>query len=344
VSALLAPLRNLWQAWWHNRRPRSDVWQLTQRNIYILPTQAGCIFGLTLLTLLIASINYQLNLGYVLTFLLAGAAVVSMHTTHNTLRGLSLHLKPVSPVFAQEVAMLEVVLVNAKKARYGLALKVQAAADTTRVWVDVPAQSQACAHVSWLATQRGRHAVPTLALETRFPLGLFRAWTVWRPAAELLVYPELEHPRPALPASYAENSSGSRQRQGAGSEFEGVRGYRRGDALKLVIWKKAAQAQASGSDLVVRDATTVASQQLWLHWQLTPGLPTEQRLSRLAAWVVAAAANANDYGLSLPGVLITPGQGEVHRHSCLEALALYAPGVANESVQPRVNPRLNRQE
>jgi len=29
-----------------------------------------------------------LNLGYVLTFLLAGAGFVSMHLTHNTLRGL----------------------------------------------------------------------------------------------------------------------------------------------------------------------------------------------------------------------------------------------------------------
>ena len=50
--------------------------------------------------LLVASINYQLNLGYVLTFLLAGSGVVSMHLTHATLRGLTLHLKPVAPVFA----------------------------------------------------------------------------------------------------------------------------------------------------------------------------------------------------------------------------------------------------
>ena len=45
-----------------------------------------------LLVLLLASINYQLNLGYVLTFLLAGSGVVSMHLTHATLRGLTLRL------------------------------------------------------------------------------------------------------------------------------------------------------------------------------------------------------------------------------------------------------------
>ena len=54
---------------------------LTQGNVYILPTRAGWMFALTLLVLLLASINYQLNLGYVLTFLLAGSGVVSMHVT-----------------------------------------------------------------------------------------------------------------------------------------------------------------------------------------------------------------------------------------------------------------------
>ena len=33
--------------------------------------------------LLLASINYQLNLGYILTFLLAGSGIVSMHVTHS---------------------------------------------------------------------------------------------------------------------------------------------------------------------------------------------------------------------------------------------------------------------
>ena len=53
-----------------------------------------------------ASINYQLNLGYLLTFLLAGSGVVGMHVTHGTLRGLTLHLLPPAPVFAGASAPL----------------------------------------------------------------------------------------------------------------------------------------------------------------------------------------------------------------------------------------------
>jgi hypothetical protein len=70
------------------RGRRSDTLELTQRNVYIVPTRAGWMLGATLLVLLVASINYQLNLGYLLTFLLAGSVAVGMHVCHATLRGL----------------------------------------------------------------------------------------------------------------------------------------------------------------------------------------------------------------------------------------------------------------
>ena len=79
-------LRQRVRDWWQARHPRTDSWTLTQRNIYILPTRAGFMFAAVLVVMLLATINYQLNLGYVLTFLLAGAGFVSMHLTHNTLR------------------------------------------------------------------------------------------------------------------------------------------------------------------------------------------------------------------------------------------------------------------
>ena len=100
-------LRRRFQRWVQARQPRSDTLLLTQRNVYILPTRPGFMLGATLLVLLVASINYQLNLGYVLTFLLAGSGVVSMHITHATLRGLTLHLKPVAPVFVGDAVLLD---------------------------------------------------------------------------------------------------------------------------------------------------------------------------------------------------------------------------------------------
>ena len=316
-------VRRRFRAWWQSRLPRSDTLLLTQRNIYILPTPAGLMFAATLLVLLLASINYQLNLGYVLTFLLAGSGVVSMHVTHNTLRTLTLRLRAPAPVFAGEPALLEAVLTSPDDARFGVGLRLVDADASTLTWIDVPAQGQASAQVSFVPTQRGLRPLPTLSIETRFPLGLFRAWAIWRPASQLLVFPALERPSAPLPPARAVSGGMARGRSTQGGEVEGVRSYRRGDPLKLVYWKKAAKTLASGGDLVSRDTASAVHQQLWLDWQACSGLDPEARLSRLAAWVVAAQRAGAEYGLGLPGQGIEPGEGEAHRRRCLEALALW---------------------
>ena len=236
-------LRGRFQAWMQSRQPRSDTLLLTQRNVYILPARAGWMFGLTLVVLLLASINYQLNLGYVLTFLLAGSGVVSMHLTHATLRGLTLHLKPVAPVFAGEPAVFDLVLTSPGAARFGIGLRVAGAPDSTLGWIDVPALGQAHAQISFVPPARGRFEVPTLGVETRIPLGLFRVWAVWRPVAQLLVYPRPETPAAPLPPARAVPGGPQHPSRSAdGGEVEGVRAYRRGDPMRMIAWKKAAKA------------------------------------------------------------------------------------------------------
>jgi len=311
------------RAWWQARLRKTDTVLLTQRNIYILPTKAGLLFAGTLLTLLVASINYQLNLGYVLTFLLAGSGIVSMQLTHNTLRGLTLHLKPMTPVFAGDAAGMEIVLSSPSGARHGIGLRIESADVSTLTWVDVPSGAQATAHVSFVPASRGRHELPTLSAETRFPLGFFRAWTVWRPAAQVLVYPKPERPAAPMPSARATPGGPAQSRRTQGAEVEGVRAYQRGDPLKLVFWKKAAKALEAGGDLVSRDTSASAQHELWLDWQACGTLAPEDRLSRLAAWVVTADRAGVNYGLKLPGVDVPRDHGEAHRRSCLEALALW---------------------
>ncbi len=316
-------VRARFRHWWQARLPRTDTQLLTQGNVYILPTRAGWLFGLTLIVLLLASINYQLNLGYVLTFLLAGSGVVSMHLTHGTLRGLTLHLRPVAASFAGAPAVLDIVMTSPSTARFGIGLRLLDAPVSTLAWTDVPGGGQATAQVSFVPAARGRHDVPTLSVETRFPLGLFRAWTVWRPAARLLVYPQLEANAPALPAAQPIAGGSTQSRSSDGGEVEGVRAYRRGDPLKLVAWKKAAQALETGAELVSRDTSVASRRELWLDWAACGSLPAEARLSRLAAWTLAADRADADYGLRLPGHDIPPGDGAAQRSRCLEALALW---------------------
>src|SRR5213075_2689873 len=107
------------------RLPLSDTMTLTQRNVYILPTRPGFMMLATLLVLVIASINYQLNLGYLLTFLLTGCGVVGMHVCHGTLRGLTMNLSTPDPQFAGVSATLRITLINERKSiRHGIGLAV----------------------------------------------------------------------------------------------------------------------------------------------------------------------------------------------------------------------------
>jgi len=317
----LAPVRRRFQAWFQSRLPLRDSITLTQRNVYILPTRPGFMLGFTLLLLLVASINYQLNLGYLMTFLLAGAAVVGMHIGHGTLRGTTMNLSSPAPQFAGGTVLIPVQLINSRRSvRHGIGLSVLGSEHWA--WTDVPALGSASVQVACQALQRGVHRLPALTAETRFPLGTFRVWTVWRPAAEMVIYPAPEPHAPPLPPGEPRSSGVTVTQLSQRGEFDGVRVYRRGDPLRLVVWKKAARALAGGGgELVSRDTQQAQRYELWLDFKQTGLAPTEARLSRLCAWVLQAERLGLDYGLRLPGVEISPGSGAAQQRQCLEALA-----------------------
>ena len=317
----MASPRMWFRRWWQSRLPHTDTWVLGQRNIYIVPTKAGFIFAATLLLMMLASINYQLNLGFALTFLLAGAGLVSMHMTHSTLRGLTLHLRPANAVFAGDPALLEVVITNPGSERHALALHFEDRGTHGRAfaWSDVPEQGQASVRVSLVPPRRGWHPVPPMVVETVFPLGLFRAWTVWRPAGRVLAWPRPEPAPPPLPTAASVLGEARTTRRSSGSELDGVRPWRRGDSMRQVAWKKVARS----GELVSRETAGTAQHELWLEWASAHGADTELRLSRLAAWVIRAEREGLVWGLRLPGQDLAPAQGEAQRRNALDRLALW---------------------
>jgi len=303
--------------WLEQRLPLRDSMTLTQRNVYILPTGPGLMLAATLLLLLLTSINYQLNLGYLLTFLLAGSAIVGMHVSHGTLRGLTMNLIAPEPQFAGSSAPIGIYLQSRRRTiRYGVGLSVLHSGHW--LWVDLPAQGSSTVHIAFKPTRRGLHLVPTLTAETRYPLGTFRVWTIWRPAAKVLVYPRPETFPPALPTGQARADGAASAHLSSSGEYDGVRAYRRGDPLKLIVWKKFAKAE----QLVSRDAQQVQHTELWLDREHSGSNDPEQQLSRLCAWVLQAEQQGVDYGLRLGSLQISPGCGEPHKKRCLEALAL----------------------
>lgn len=290
---------------------------LNQRRVFVLPTRAGLAFGVTVVLLLVGSINYFLSLGYVLTFLLAGLAVVSIiHTFRNLVR-LEIAAGRCEPVFAGATASFPLRLANARgDPRLGLRLS---AAEVTPVRLDVPAHGSAEACVAVPAPERGWRTLGCLTLETTFPLGLVRAWSYVHPDMRCLIYPRPEQSPPPLPRGNL--GAHSRRSAEAGSDdFAGLRAHQPADSPRHVAWKIAARE----GPLLTKTFSAQAGGEVRLDWAtLPPGLDVEARLSRLTAWVLAAHTQQVPFSLALPGVRQASGKGETHVRRCLRSLALY---------------------
>ena len=340
MAAVTSRLRQRWSDWWEARLPRQDQLRLTQRNLYILPTRAGWGFAAVVSVLLLASINEQINLGYALAFLLGGTGLAALYQTHANLQGIALSLGNPASVHAGQAIQLPVTLTNQHRrlTRCALAISPASAAEGEQAppqFTDLPPEQDACVVLDIAARQRGRQALPRLVIETRYPLGLFRAWSYWRPLSQVLVWPALDPHAPALPPQdtpAADNTSAHPARQGQDLP-EGLRDYRRGDPVRWIAWKKSSLTLASGAGLITREPASSQVPDRWLDLEHSPGLSglnTEQRLSRLASWLIEAEQEASAlgraYGLRLPSRAIACGSGPAHLRTCLDALATWPEG------------------
>lgn len=291
---------------------------LGQRRIFIVPTSAGALFALVLLVMLIGAINYNLALGHALVFLLAGLGIVAMVHTFRNLVALRLTPGRAEPVFAGETAQFVMLVDNPRnEARRALEISFDRQAGNC---FDIGACAKIPVTVPYRTHKRGWLVPGRMTLSTRFPLGLFYAWSYPHPKLACLVYPQ---PLPtSLPATSPAAARGVPSADSGQEDFIGLRQWQAGDPLRHIAWKAVAR-DAGHRPLLVKQFGGTVTESLWLDWSQTGSDDTETRLSILAAWVLAADNLGLRYGLRLPANEIAPGQGEAHRTACLEALALH---------------------
>ncbi len=310
-----AALRN----WFYGfKPPERGTIVLNHRRVYIVPTRMGWVFGATVAVLLVGSINYALQLGFGLTFLVAGMGLAGMVHTARNLGGLAIAPGRVEPVFAGEPAQFRLHFDN-RSAHDRPAILSRQLASGSQIVTDVPARAAAEVVLAVPSQRRGWMPLERVMLETRFPLGFFRAWSYIEPEQRALVYPRPE--RAPLPPVSPDAEAGAARAQAAGNDdFSGLRAYQPSDSPRHVAWKAVARAEK----MLTKQFTGESSAELWLDWERMPGgLGVEARLSRLTGWVLEAERAGVRYGLRLPGREIEPARGDEHRAQCLAALALH---------------------
>jgi uncharacterized protein (DUF58 family) len=303
---------------WIRRRQGTDVLPVTlqRRRLYILPTRAGLAFGALLLLMLIAGLNYANSLALLVTFLLAGLALVAMHTCHRNLLGLTVAELSSQDSFAGEHAELRLRLGNGSaQLRPGLEIDGLGVAP---VAATAPANGEVVVSLRIAAPRRGLLPIGRLRIMSTWPFGLFRAWTWLHLAHAVTVYPRPAGQRPMPMAAGSDHGTAPRE-CGDIDEWATLRPFRDGDSPRQVAWK----AYARGAPLLVKEYTASGSAERLFDFAALAGLDTEQRLSQLARWIVNCAADGAGFGLRLPQQLIGLDQGMAHRQRCLRALALF---------------------
>jgi len=295
--------------------PESAPVTLVQRRIFILPTRQGYTFAFTMLILLIASINYALSLGFVLTFTLVSMAGVAMLHTWRNLAHLKLRPGRCDPVFAGETAHFGVTVETPAQTRFAIAMRRKG---DEPVYADVVPGETAALFLPIATPRRGLARCGRVEVFTRYPVGLFHAWSYVDFSLQVIVYPKPD-PAAGIPPAQSRSATEEGIPVVGDEEFNMLRSYRPGDAPKLIAWKALAREQG----LLTKEFSAMASSELWIDWDEARAADVEHRLSILAHWVVQAERFGQSYGLRIPGVRIPPARGEAHRTRCLEALALF---------------------
>jgi len=319
---VLAALRQRFKAWLFRPRIEHGIITLTQRRIFIIPTKQGFTLAFVLVLMLLGDINYNLSLGYVLTFVLTMMAVMSMLHAFRNLAHLEIRAGRADAVFSGEIAQFLLHFNNRSRlSRYQLCL-VQSgesfwAYRHTPLRFDAPTLHDTEIALPVPATQRGWLQTGRLTLYTEFPLGLFYAWSYLHFDTRCLVYPK---PLSDAPLPFGNSPDGTGKRSIAGDDdFAGLRKYVAGDALPRIAWK----AYARERGLQVKQFTTPLGEELWLDLSAAQDRSEEEKLARMTRWVLDAEAQGLRYGLRLPDGELPSNNGIAHRDECLRRIALF---------------------
>ncbi len=306
--------------WLDRRIPSSSQITLTQRRIFILPTRAGVGFVAMSVGLLLAGINYENNMLFALAFVIVGLFLISILHTYTNLAGLNLKHLGADAVFNGHHAEFRFVLSRAGDREYhSIALGWPESDRAIASLVD-DQKSQVSLFVP--VVKRGLMKMGRLKVESRYPLGIFRAWTWLDFNASCLVYPNPVATADPTPTTTDAHDSGNYLLTHGNEEFAGFADYQPGDSLNQISWRNVAR----GLPAMTEQYQSAADRRLWIEWRDEDRSRVEQALSRMCFQVLQADSSRVEYGLRLPGTELTPAAGSSHRLRALESLALFQTG------------------
>ena len=297
------------------RGPLQPPFELGYRQIFIIPSWFGIGFGILILLMTLAALNYNNNLALILSYLLLAIYLLVSSLGYRNLRGIKLFPAISEGVFAGETATFKIRIESPAMQRFALECWQDECCDQVSINLD----KDATLVIRKTTTKRGQLSLGPWKLQSFWPFGFYRVWSWIMPADKCLVYPSPADNPPPLPHAGKLHSLSSKQQRGDDDELNGLREYVGGDPLNRIAWRSSARAD----HLITRETESQQGDQVVLDWESLDGQSIESRLSILTAWALQAEQLNFEWSLKLPQIELSHGKGPEHLHQALAQLALF---------------------
>ncbi len=335
------------ERWLSKRVPGNYEHELSNRNIFIMPTRFGFAYLFFDVLLFLLGTNYQNNTILLLSYLLASLFItVMMHSFYN-LSQLTFSSSAKQFTFAKQQAYFPITI-KAKKTHFNLnfqhiiknlpSLKKAQSQKTQSQKVNIE-QCNTGEHqvvLPYLADNRGVHQLGRVKVFSEYSLGLFITWAMLDFSHQLVVFPQPKKLRSNhnylsdlndTPKSQSNNYLAS-----AGiDDFSELKNYIVGESQARIAWKQLARGQGKLSKHYQNQQGSLR----WLKLSNMPNIDIEAQLSCLCFLILEYSKSEHDFGLLLDANLssitnnknqphmlkIVPSSGYQHQQNCLIALA-----------------------
>lgn len=293
---------------------------MRENRIYIIPTGRGLLFLAMVVVLILTAATYNNNLIFILAFFLFSMFIVSMLQTHYNLRAVRLEFARAEEGFEGDGIGLHFYLLQRRPGQKQ-AIWLRSRSKQFKTLSNAPenlnpSEMSKAIKIDVLAWKRGAYALPEVVIETFFPLGIFRAWKIFRLHGEIVVYPKPKGLTSLLPRPYDTGDAEMGLRAGPDGDFGELKPYRAGESYHQIAWKHYART----GDLYTKLHWGSEDKHYLIPWR-AQGKNFESGLSQMSAWVQQAVEENASFEMETPDQVIEAGRGFDHARLCWRALA-----------------------
>jgi uncharacterized protein (DUF58 family) len=299
---------------------------LSHRNLFILPSKFGWVFLAAAIVLLILGNNYQNNLIMALGLWLLSLMCICLLLCYQNLSGLTLVYSAAPEGFCDTWLEVKLAVEGALASKGRSTSKDQSSSKGVSLeaslmdWVGEQSSRyvDATLVVGFKSVRRGVHTLPRIQVQSRYPLGLFRCWTLVDVGGVAIVYPRAlaGYVCPLVTLGGAAQSAQQHGTLGLSHEFVGLKAYQAGESLSRIAWKQV----AAGRGWHQKQFAEEGGGALMLAEHALEAYPAEQRFEILTYWLLELGG-LQPVGLTLYGSVLAPRLGSEHLKVALGRLA-----------------------